>query len=58
VRGDVRDSGLVKKLVGDVEAVFSLAALVSVPESVQNPVLTDDVSGDGTLNLLRVSAGF
>jgi nucleoside-diphosphate-sugar epimerase len=58
VRGDVRDSGLVKKLVGDVEAVLSLAALVSVPESVQNPVLTDDVSGDGTLNLLRVSAGF
>lgn len=53
VRGDVRDSRLVKELVGNVDAVLSLAALVSVPESVADPVLAEDINVRGTLNLLR-----
>jgi UDP-glucose 4-epimerase len=57
VRGDVRDSGLVKELVRGVDAVFHLAALVSVPESFEDPVLTNDVNVGGTLNLLRACVG-
>jgi UDP-glucose 4-epimerase len=58
VRGDVRDSGLVRDLVGDVEAVVHLAALISVPESIKNPVLTNDVNVNGTLNLLKACVDF
>lgn len=58
VRGDVRDSGLVKDLVRDVDAVVHLAALVSVPESIKDPVLTNDVNVNGTLNLLKASVDF
>ena len=43
---------LEKSLVG-VEAVFHLAALISVPFSVSNPELTFDVNLAGTLNLLN-----
>jgi len=52
--GDVRDSSVVKELVKGVDAVFHLAALVSVSESFEDPVLTNDVNVGGTLNLLRV----
>lgn len=40
VEGDVRDAKLVRSLVGDVDCVVHLAALVSVPESIRNPALT------------------
>ena len=53
VRGDVRNSILVEELVRGVDAVFHLAALVSVPESFKDPVLTNNVNVGGTLNLLR-----
>jgi len=53
VKGDIRDYHLVKKLVTNVDAVFHLAALISVSESIKNPNLTDDVNVDGTLNLLK-----
>jgi len=52
VKGDVRDSGLVRDLTRDVDAVVHLAAQVSVPESIRDPVLTNDVNVSGTLNLL------
>lgn len=44
VRGDVRDSSLVKDLVSDVDVVFHLAALISVPESIKDPNLTNDIN--------------
>jgi UDP-N-acetylglucosamine 4-epimerase len=53
VRGDVRDAGLVEKVVGDVDGVFHLAALVDVALSIENPVLFNEVNVVGTLNLLR-----
>jgi len=58
VRGDVRDSRLVGELVGGVDGVLHLAALVSVPESFRDPVLFNDVNVDGTLNLLRACVDF
>jgi len=56
IRGDIRDFHLAKELVKDVDAVVHQAALVSVPESIKNPVLTNDVNVNGTLNLLKASA--
>jgi UDP-N-acetylglucosamine 4-epimerase len=53
VRGDIRDAGIVKKVVEDVEAVFHEAALVDVPLSIKNPLLFNDVNLVGTLNLLK-----
>lgn len=58
VRGDVRDSGLVRELVSDVDCVVHLAALISVPESIKDPVLTNDVNVNGTLNLLKACVDF
>lgn len=57
VRGDIRDYRLVKELAMNADAVFHLAALISVPESIRNPDLTDDVNVDGTLNLLKAFVG-
>jgi len=56
VEGDVRDSRLVKKLM-DVDAIVHLAAVISVPKSFKDPVLTNDVNVGGTLNLLRACVG-
>jgi UDP-glucose 4-epimerase len=58
VQGDVRDFGLVKDLVRDVDCVVHSAALISVPESIKNPVLTNDVNVNGALNLLKACVDF
>jgi dTDP-glucose 4,6-dehydratase len=55
VKGDIRSFRLVKKLVKNVDAVFNLAAVVSVPRSVEKPLLANDVNVKGTLNLLKAS---
>jgi UDP-glucose 4-epimerase len=57
VRGDIRDAGLAKKVVEDVDAVFHEAALVDVGLSVKEPFLFNDVNVVGTLNLLKACAG-
>ncbi|PIX31538.1 NAD-dependent dehydratase, partial [Candidatus Bathyarchaeota archaeon CG_4_8_14_3_um_filter_42_8] len=51
--GDIRDAELVRKYVQDVDAVVHLAAVISVPFSIENPSLTFDVNMNGTLNLLK-----
>jgi UDP-glucose 4-epimerase len=53
VRGDVRSYDLIKSLVKDVDAVFNEAAVVSVPRSLENPILANEVNVGGTLNLLK-----
>lgn len=55
VKGDVRNLGHVKRLVRNVDAVFNDAAVVSVPRSVENPLLASDVNINGALNLLKAS---
>ncbi|MEA2090674.1 MAG: GDP-mannose 4,6-dehydratase [Thermoproteota archaeon] len=55
VEGDVRSKGDVKRVLEDVDAVFHLAAIVSVDFSVKNPFLVDEVNVGGTLNVLRES---
>ena len=58
VRGDIRDSHLVRDLVSDVDAIIHLAALVSVPESIKDPALTYAINVNGTLNLLKACVDF
>jgi UDP-glucose 4-epimerase len=53
VEGDVRDAKAVREAVKDVEAVFHLAAVTSVPFSVERPFETFQVNVDGTRNLLE-----
>jgi UDP-glucose 4-epimerase len=52
VEADVRNRDVVGKLVHDVDAVVHLAAIVSVPCSLENPDLTFDVNVEGTRAVL------
>lgn len=52
IEGDLVDAGVVRAAVRDVEYVLHLAALVSVPELVDNPVRNFDVNLTGTHHLL------
>ena len=52
---DVRNSADVKKALDGVDAVFHLAAIVSVNFSVKNPLLVNEVNVNGSLNVLRES---
>jgi len=53
IEGDLRDEGKVKAAVKDVEAVFHLAAITSVPYSVQYPEVTRQVNVEGTRTVLE-----
>ena len=53
VEGDVRDASIVEKAMQDCDAVVHLAAVVSVPYSVEHPDVTFNVNVAGTLNVLR-----
>lgn len=55
IKGDIRDSAIVKNALEDIDVVFHEAALTSVILSVQDPITTNDVNVNGTLNLLRAS---
>ena len=55
-KGDVRDPNFVAKSLKGIEAVVHLAAIISVPLSVENPDLTFDINLSGTASLLRLSA--
>ncbi|MCW3995877.1 MAG: SDR family NAD(P)-dependent oxidoreductase [Candidatus Bathyarchaeota archaeon] len=55
IKGDIRDTLAVEKSVKDVDVIIHMAALVSVPLSIENPNLTFDINLLGTLNLLRAS---
>jgi UDP-glucose 4-epimerase len=55
VKGDIRNSQLVRKIVKNVDAVFNDAAVVSVPRSVKKPLLANDVNVKGALTLLKAS---
>jgi nucleoside-diphosphate-sugar epimerase len=50
--GDVRDIAACRKACEGVHYVFHLAALASVPLSVENPFLTNEINVTGTLNIL------
>ena len=53
LEGDIRDFDLVRKAIKGIDAVFHQAALVSVPRSCDDPVLSNEINVQGTLNLLQ-----
>ncbi|WP_139958473.1 SDR family NAD(P)-dependent oxidoreductase [Flavicella sediminum] len=55
VEGDIRDENLVKEVIHKADAVFHLAALVSVPESLLKMKECIDINTLGTLNVLEAA---
>ena len=58
IEGDLRDYDAVKKAVKGVEFVLHQGALPSVPRSIQDPVSSNNVNVNGTLNVLEASREF
>lgn len=52
IEGDVRDLDCVRKSVKGCGLVFHQAALRSVPKSVDDPTMTNEINVQGTLNIL------
>jgi UDP-glucose 4-epimerase len=50
--GDIRDREMVSNAMKGVETVFHYAAMISVPESIEEPFFCYDVNVNGTLNIL------
>jgi len=56
IPGSILDRELVARAVKDVDFVFHLAAMVSVPESVQKPLECVETNTDGTIAMLEAAA--
>ncbi|MBS3819847.1 SDR family oxidoreductase [bacterium] len=55
IQGDIRDFSLCRRVVKDIDFVLHQAALPSVPRSIENPLLSNEINITGTLNLLVAS---
>lgn len=55
VEGDIRDFEALKAAMDDADAVLHLAAVVSVPESINQPHLAHEINATGTLNVLEAA---
>jgi nucleoside-diphosphate-sugar epimerase len=55
IRGDIRNTELIKNALNDIDAIFHEAAIASVNLSVQNPIASNDVNVTGTVNLLKAA---
>lgn len=55
IEGDVRDAGLVRQMVTGTDYVIHQAALVSVPQSMADPMSTHEINVSGTLNILAAA---
>jgi len=53
IEGDVRDKKNVEEALEGVDAIYHLAAVTSVPFSIEHPKVTFEVNVDGTRNLLE-----
>ena len=58
VKGDIRDSDLLEKIMRDVDVVFHLAAQIHVDRSYIEPQLTYEVNVAGTQNVLEAARMF
>jgi UDP-glucose 4-epimerase len=52
IEGDLRDAAACRSACSDVETVYHLGALGSVPRSIEDPLTTNAVNITGTLNIL------
>ena len=55
IEGDIRDYWTVEEAVSGVDFVLHQAALGSVPRSVKNPLTSNEVNVNGTLNVLAAA---
>jgi len=55
IEGDIRDEAAVAQAVRGVDTIFHLAAMVSVPESMEKPVQAEEINALGTLKLLQAA---
>jgi UDP-glucose 4-epimerase len=56
IQGSILDRGAVRRAVRDVDYIFHLGAMVSVPESMQEPVECVEINTNGTLVILEEAA--
>src|SRR5579863_858303 len=52
-RVDIRDAAAIAPLVRGADTVYHLAAIPSVPRSIDDPIPSHQVNIDGTFNVLR-----
>jgi nucleoside-diphosphate-sugar epimerase len=55
IYGDIRNYRDVEKAVSGVDGIFHEAALGSVPRSIEDPLTTQNVNADGTLNVFTAA---
>jgi len=55
IRGDVRDEATLARAVAGVDVVFHQAAVASVPRSIAEPLRTNSINLDGTLQVLEAA---
>ena len=55
IEGDIRSYHIVQQAVKGVEVILHQAALPSVPRSIKDPITTNEVNVNGTLNILESS---
>jgi len=55
INGSITDLNLLRKMTCDVDYILHHAAIVSVTESIENPILTNEVNINGTLNVLTAA---
>ena len=55
IEGDIRDIEVCRRAAKGMDFVLHQAALTSVPYSIENPLLTNEINIKGTLNLLLAS---
>jgi UDP-glucose 4-epimerase len=55
VKGDLRNVQEIREALKDIDLVFHLAAITSVPYSIEYPTITNEVNNRGTRNLLEES---
>lgn len=58
IEGDIRSYHTVREAVSDVDYILHQAALPSVPRSIKDPLTTNDVNINGTLNILEAAKEF
>ncbi len=55
IEGDIQDESLIKQTVADVDFIFHLGAMVSVPQSMMEPLKAELINGAGTLKVLQAA---
>lgn len=55
IRGDIRDMAALEAAIKGMDYVIHLAALGSVPRSIEDPATTHEVNATGTLNVLNAA---